>query len=157
MAAVTVPTSIAKLPLSMKLDHVNRVLYETPGVLEPSYATITAAAHESTVSDVSIQWYDANGVAMAVPVIFFCWIATSSAGTTLTGASPTTIAHASTGGTVLWIMTAGKAFLWQTTAAGLAIMSKTDASKTADYVCVAPLRGRCPMTYKLMATADYGA
>lgn len=156
MAAVTVPTNIKKLPLSMKLDHVNRVLYETPGQGEPSYCTITAAAHASTVSDITISWFDVNGVAMAKPVEFLVWFATTSAGTTLTGSSGTTTIHTA-GGVVLWIATAAKAFLVQTTAAGVAILERTDAAKTADYVCVAPLRGRCPLTYKLMATAEYGA
>ena len=118
--------------------------------------TITHAAGASTIVNVTIQAKDANGANVGHVVPLLVWLSDSAAGEGLTSTTPSGTVQAGASGVVLSALTAKKALLVQTTAAGVFILAITDTDKHEYVVCVQSLNGELITTHTL-AGADYGA
>jgi hypothetical protein len=123
---------------------------------QPKSATFAVAAGASNISSVTITAKDAAGVAMGRAVFMLVWLCDTGTGNALTSHDTVTIA-AGASGADFGILTANKALLVQTTAAGLYVLTITDAHKTAFYVCAKFLNGSAPSVSAVLSAASYGA
>lgn len=104
------------------------------GVL-PGSVTLTPAAGAATVCLVSIQVLDGAGVALASSRLIDVWLSDAPTGIGLTATTASGAVGAGASGTDWFTYTAKKALKVQTNAAGLYVLSITDAAKTGFYVC----------------------
>lgn len=106
-------------------------------------ADITVAAGAANVCTVTIQSRTNEGVAVAAPSNIDVWISDAATGIGLAATANTSVATASTG-TIMGILTTGKAWRVQLDATGKAVLSLTDTGKTATFVaCTTPYRATC--------------
>lgn len=122
---------------------------------QPALATISPAAGASNICLVTITVKDGAGVAITGPTNLVVTLsdASSGAGLTATTASGNVVAGAS--GVDLATLVAKKALHVQTTAAGVYILSITDAAKTGFYVC-AFIPGLKGIVSAQLVTGNYG-
>lgn len=142
---------------SVDADATQRVLHlpAAGGGVGPAYCTFTPAAGGANVTNISIQFKDAGGNNIAYPVDFTVSLsdAATGAGLTATTASGTVVAGAS--GTDLGTLTAKKALVSRSTAAGLYILQITDTAKTGFYPVVS-FQGQRFFVGSQLVTANYG-
>lgn len=108
---------------------------QVQGKLAPASASFTPAAGGANVSLVSIQVKDAAGVALTRSVMLEVWLSDAATGIGLTATTASGAVGAGASGTDLIAQVAKKLTLVQTNAAGLYILSITDAAKTGFFVC----------------------
>ncbi len=123
------------------------VLDDIPG----GTVAFAVAGGAQNVAVVTCTVKDAAGVAMTRPVLCYVWLSDSATGEGL-AAQPDAIAVSA--GTQIAVLTANKAVLAQTTAAGVLGISVTDAAQTAMKICVQPVGCHMP-TIGDIATGDY--
>ena len=123
---------------------------------QPAYVTASAAAGAANITNVTITVKDLLGRALAKPKTLLVYLSDSATGVGLTAttASGTVVAGAS--GADLGDLTAKKAKMVQTTAAGVYILQITDTGKTAFKVCVDLLNGHGPLVPLTLAAGNYG-
>lgn len=123
----------------------------------PASFSFTYATGGSNVCEVTIQAKDAAGVAMTRACIVLIYLSDASTGVGVTGTTASgAVTAKSASGTDMGAITAKKVLLAQTKTDGTFILSITDTSKTAFYVCVVPLRGGTP-SVSLSLSGRYGA
>lgn len=109
------------------------------------------AGGAQNVAEVTCTVKDAAGVAMTRPVLCHVWLSDSATGEGL-AAQPDAIAVKAAGGTSVAVLTANKAVLAQTTAAGVLVIQVTDAAQTAMKICVQPLGCSMPTIGSILTT-----
>lgn len=115
--------------------------------------SFVVAGGAQNVAEVTCTVKDAAGVAMTRPVLCYVWLSDSATGEGL-AAQPDAIAVKAAGGTSIAVLTANKAILAQTTAAGVLVIQVTDAAQTACKVCVLPVGCHMPSIGSI-AAGDY--
>lgn len=123
---------------------------------QPYDYTITPAAGAANVCEITVQAKDANGTNIAHAVPLLVWLSDSATGAGLTATAASGTVQAKAGSQDLGVLTAKKALMVQTSAAGAYVLEITDTAKTAFKVCVQSLNGELP-TIATLITADYGA
>lgn len=118
--------------------------------------TVTPAAGAANVCEVTIQAKDANGDNLTHVAPLLVWLSDAATGAGLTGTTASGAVQAKAGSTDLGVLTAKKALLVQTSAAGVYVLSITDTAKTLFKVCVQSLSGGTPAIATLTAD-DYGS
>lgn len=118
--------------------------------------TLTPAAGGANVCEVTIQAKDPGGTNIAHVVPLLVWLSDAATGAGLTGTSASGTVQAKSGSQDLVALTAKKALLVQTSAAGAYVLEITDSAKTAFKVCVQSLQGESP-TIETLEAADYGS
>jgi hypothetical protein len=118
--------------------------------------TFTPVAGAANTTAVSIQAKDANGANISHVVPLLVWLSDSAAGEGLTSTTPSGNVTAGASGTILSALTAKKAFLVHTSAAGLFILGIIDTDKHEYVVCAQSLNGEI-LTTDTLEAADYGA
>ena len=117
--------------------------------------TITPAAGAENVCEVTIQAKDVNGVNVSHTVPLMVWLSDAASGVGLTSTSASGAVAAKAGSQDLAVLTAKKALLVQTSAAGAYVLSITDTAKTLFKVCVQSLNGEL-CTVGALVAGDYG-
>lgn len=124
---------------------------------EPDQVSITPAASTANVCLVTIQAKNNEGENYAAILNMTVWLSDAATGAGLTGTTASGAVAAGASGVDLSALVSKKALSVQTNTSGVYILSITDTSKTAFYVCAKLEAGRkvAPQT-KLLATANYG-
>jgi hypothetical protein len=126
----------------------------------PADVAFAIAAGSTNIAEITVTVKDAAGVAMARPVAVLLWLSDASTGLGLASAAPSGgIAPKSSNGTLLGTLTASKAIVCHTTAAGVVILQVTASGKGHYYVGaqVLGMPGGKVFASAQLADADYGA
>jgi hypothetical protein len=141
----------------IRVDNILTKTYEKLKTATTSF-TVTLASGAANVCTVTITAKDAAGTTCAEPVLFWFWVSSAATGIGVTTHSPDSTIVATTGA-VFGVLTAHDVALCQTSAAGVCVLSITDAThKTQNqYMCVAPLiNPTTPIISAATITANYG-
>jgi predicted RecA/RadA family phage recombinase len=164
-SAAALNKKATKTPFGIALGVVNSaatttipVLVLGPGATKPDalQLSFTPAASSSNICLVTVQVKNAAGVAVAGVFNFDLWLSDAITGAGLTGTTASGNVVAGAAGVDLSTYTSKKALRIQTDATGKYILSITDTSKTAFYVCGStPGSGVTGISAALL-TANYG-